>query len=159
MTTRFAGLIAGAALALAAFAGDASAQMLDRKVLSIAEAKKLAMAAMEEANKNNWNVVVAILDEGGHLMYLERKDGTQLASADIAVGKAKGALLFRRSTKLMEDTVAQRPAFPTLNRDVAMIEGGLPLMFNNVVVGAIGVSGVASSDDGKIAAAGAAALK
>jgi uncharacterized protein GlcG (DUF336 family) len=159
MTIRSTGLIAGAAFALAAFAGNASAQMLDRKVLSIAEAKKLAAAAMEEANKNNWNVVVTILDEGGHLMYLERKDGTQLASADIAVGKAKAALLFRRSTKLMEDTVAQRPAFPTLNREVAMIEGGLPLMYNNVVVGAIGVSGVASADDGKIAAAGAAALK
>ncbi len=159
MFTRFAGLVGAAALILTAMAGDASAQMLDRKVMSIAEAKKLAAAAMEEANKNNWNVVVAILDEGGHLMYLERKDGTQLASADIAVNKAKAALLFRRSTKLMEDTIAQRPAFPTLNREVAMIEGGLPLLYNNVVVGAIGVSGVASSDDGKIAAAGVAALK
>jgi len=159
MYNRFAGLAGAAVLILGTMAGDAAAQMLDRKVMSIGEAKKIAAAAMEEANKNNWNVVVAILDEGGHLMYLERKDGTQLASADIAVGKAKGALLFRRSTKVMEDTIAQRPAFPTLNREVAMVEGGLPLMFNNVVVGAIGVSGVASSDDGKIAAAGVAALK
>lgn len=159
MIIRFAGVLAAAGLAFVALAGDAAAQMLDRKVMSIGEAKKIAAAAMEEANKNNWNVVVAILDEGGHLMYLERKDGTQLASADIAVGKAKGALLFRRSTKVMEDTIAQRPAFPTLNREVAMIEGGLPLMFNSAVVGAIGVSGVASSDDGKIAAAGVAALK
>ena len=92
-------------------------------------------------------------------MYLERKDNTQLASIDIAVNKSKGALLFRRSTKVMEDVISQRPAFPTLNREVAMIEGGLPLMYNNVVVGSIGVSGVASSDDGKIAAAGVAALK
>jgi uncharacterized protein GlcG (DUF336 family) len=158
MMSRFAGLVAAAAIACA-MAGDAAAQMLDKKALSIAEAKKIAAAAMSEADKNNWNVVVAILDDGGHLMYLERKDGTQLASADIAVAKAKGALLFRRSTKVMEDTVAQRPAFPTLNREVSMVEGGLPLMFNNVVVGAIGVSGVASSDDGKIAAAGVAALK
>jgi uncharacterized protein GlcG (DUF336 family) len=159
MIHRFAGLVAAAAIAFAMTAGDAAAQMLDKKALSIAEAKKIAAAAMAEADKNNWNVVVAILDDGGHLMYLERKDGTQLASTDIAVAKAKGALLFRRSTKVMEDTVAQRPAFPTLNREVSMIEGGLPLMFNNVVVGAIGVSGVASTDDGKIAAAGAAALK
>lgn len=159
MTYRVTGLMGAAAIAFAMMAGDAAAQMLDRKVLSIAEAKKIAAAAMDEANKNNWNVVVAILDEGGHLMYLERKDGTQLASADIAVAKAKGALLFRRSTKMMEDTVAQRPAFPTLNREVAMIEGGLPLMYQNAVVGAIGVSGVASADDGKIAAAGVAALK
>lgn len=156
---RIAGLMAAAAMAVALTAGDAAAQMLDKKALSIAEAKKIAAAAMAEANKNNWNVVVVILDDGGHLMYLERKDGTQLASADIAVGKAKGALLFRRSSKVLEDTTAQRPAFPTLNRDVAMVEGGLPLMYNNVVVGAIGVSGVASSDDGKIAAAGAASLK
>jgi len=159
MIVRFAGVLAAAGLAFAVLGGGASAQMLDRKVMSIGEAKKIAAAAMAEANKNNWNVVVAILDEGGHLMYLERKDGTQLASADIAIQKARAALLFRRSTKVMEDTVAQRPAFPTLNREVAMIEGGLPLMFNSVVVGAIGVSGVASSDDGKIAAAGVATLK
>jgi glc operon protein GlcG len=159
MFNRFAGLVGATALVLAALMGDASAQMLDRKVLSIAEAKKIAAAAMDEANKNNWNVVVAILDDGGNLMYLERKDNTQLGSIDIAVKKAKGALLFRRSTKVMEDQISQRPAFPTLNRDVAMIEGGLPLMYSNAVVGAIGVSGVASSDDGKIAAAGVASLK
>lgn len=125
--TRFNGLIAAGALFFTAFAGDASAQMLDRKVMSIGEAKKIAAAAMAEADKNNWNVVVAILDEGGHLMYLERKDGTQLASADIAVNKAKGALLFRRSTKVMEDVVPQRPAFATINREVAMIEGGITM--------------------------------
>ncbi len=159
MFNRFAGLAGAAALILTAMAGDASAQMLDRKVLSIAEAKRIAAAAMEEANKNNWNVVVSIIDDGGNLMYLERKDNTQLGSIDIAVAKAKGALLFRRSSKLLEDAAAARPAFHTLNREVAMIEGGLPLTYNNVIVGAIGVSGVASSDDGKIAAAGVAALK
>jgi len=159
MIVRFAAVVAAATLAFGVLASDAAAQMLDKKALSIAEAKKIAAAAMDEANKNNWNVVVAILDDGGNLMYLERKDNTQLASIDIAVNKSKGALLFRRSTKVMEDVISQRPAFPTLNREVAMIEGGLPLMYNNVVVGSIGVSGVASSDDGKIAAAGVAALK
>ncbi len=159
MTVRFTGFVAATVLALAALAGDAAAQMLDKKALSIAEAKKIAAAAMEEANKNNWNVVVSIVDDGGNLMYLERKDSTQLGSIDIAVAKAKGALLFRRSSKMLEDAAAARPAFHTLNREVAMIEGGLPLTYNNVIVGAIGVSGVASSDDGKIAAAGVAALK
>lgn len=159
MFNRMAGLAGVAAVALLALAGDASAQMLDKKALSIAEAKKIAAAAMAEADKNNWTVVVAILDDGGHLMYLERKDGTQLASAEIAVKKAMGALLFKRSTKVMEDTVPQRPAFATINREVAMIEGGLLLTHNNQIVGSIGVSGVTSQQDGVVAAAGVAALK
>lgn len=148
-----------AAAGLIALSCAAGAQMLDRKVMSLAQAKIIAAAAMAEAEKNNWTVVVAIIDEGGHLMYLERRDGTQLASADIAIQKARGALLFKRSTKVMEDTAAQRPAFHTLNREVAMIEGGLPLMHNNVIVGAIGVSGVTSQQDGVIAKAGVDVLK
>jgi uncharacterized protein GlcG (DUF336 family) len=91
MKLRFAGLVAALAFAVG-LSSAASAQMLDRKVLSLGEAKKIAAAAMAEAQKNNWTVVVAILDEGGHLMYLERRDGTQLASTDIAINKAKGAL-------------------------------------------------------------------
>jgi glc operon protein GlcG len=148
-----------AAAGLIALSCAAGAQMLDRKVMSIAQAKAIAAAAMAEAEKNNWTVVVTIIDEGGHLMYLERRDGTQLASADIAIQKARGALLFKRSTKMMEDAAAQRPAFHTLNREVAMIEGGLPLMHNNVIVGAIGVSGVTSQQDGVIAKAGVDSLK
>jgi uncharacterized protein GlcG (DUF336 family) len=114
---------------------------------------------MEEAQKNNWTVVVVILDDGGHLMYLERRDGTQLASADIAINKAKGALFFKRSSKVLEDQAAQRAGFHTLNREVAMIEGGLPLMYQGAIVGAIGVSGVMSSQDGQVAKAGVDALK
>lgn len=159
MKVRFAGILAAAALAVTVIAGNASAQMLDKKALSIAEAKKIAAAAMEEANKNNWTVVVAILDDGGNLMYLERKDGTQLAAATIAVGKAKGALFFKRPSKALEEAAAQRPAFHTLNREVTMIEGGVLLMYNNQIVGSIGVSGVTSQQDAQIAIAGAAALK
>lgn len=159
MTVRFVGIFAAAALALAAMTGDAAAQMLDKKALSIAEAKKIAAAAMEEANKNNWTVVVAILDDGGNLMYLERKDGTQLAAASIAVGKAKGALFFKRPSKALEEAAAQRPAFHTLSREVTMIEGGVLLMYNNQIVGSIGVSGVTSQQDAQVAMAGAAALK
>lgn len=152
-----AALIALAGLVALSF--GAGAQMLDRKVMSIAQAKVIAAAAMAEAEKNNWTVVVAILDEGGHLMYLERRDGTQLAGADIAVQKARAALLFKRSSKAMEDAAAQRPAFHTLNREVAMIEGGLPLIYGNAIVGAIGVSGVTSQQDGVVAKAGVDALK
>jgi glc operon protein GlcG len=159
MFNRFAGLVGAAVFALAALAGDASAQMLDKKALSIAEAKKIAAAAMEEANKNNWTVVVAILDDGGNLMYLERRDGTQLAAANIAVGKAKGALLFKRPSKALEEAAAQRPAFQSLNREVTMVQGGVLLMYNNQIVGSIGVSGVTSAQDEQVAMAGAAALK
>jgi glc operon protein GlcG len=152
-------LVFAALAVLFALTGASAAQMLDRKVMSIAEAKKIAAAAMAEAEKNNWTVVVAIIDEGGNLMYLERRDGTQLASSDIAVQKARGALYFKRSTKVMEDVVVTRPAFVTLNREVAMIEGGLPLTFQGQIVGAIGVSGVTSQQDGVVAQAGVAALK
>ena len=150
------GLLLAATFALS---GNAEAQLLDRKVLSIAEAKKIAATAMAEAAKNNWTVAVAIVDEGGNLMYLERRDGTQLASPDIAIGKARGALYFKRSTKVLEDAAAARPGFHTLNREVVMIEGGLTLQAGGQIVGAIGVSGVTSPQDGVVAQAGADSLK
>ena len=159
MITRIAGLLA-AAMLFAFSAVDAAAQMMDKKALSIAEAKKIAAAAMEEAQKNSWTVVVAIIDDGGHLMYLERRDGTQLASADIAVDKARAALLFKRPSKALEDTInSGRPAVATLNRNVTMVDGGLPLMYQRAIVGAIGVSGVTSAQDGQIAKAGVESLK
>src|SRR5262245_9491943 len=100
------------------------AEMLDKKALSIAEAKKIAAAAMAEAIKNNWTVVVAIIDDGGHLMYLERRDGTQLASSEIAVGKARAALYFKRPSKTMQESInGGRPSTTTLNREVVMVEG------------------------------------
>jgi glc operon protein GlcG len=164
MTIRFTGLFAAAALAVGVLAGDASAQMLDKKALSIAEAKKIAVAAMEEANKNNWNVVVSIIDDGGNLMYLERKDGTQLASSEIAVGKARAALYFKRPSKALEDTIngganPARISVMTLNQNVVMVDGGLLLMYQGQIVGAIGVSGVTSAQDAQVAKAGVDVLK
>jgi uncharacterized protein GlcG (DUF336 family) len=136
------------------------AEMLDRKALSIAEAKKIAATAMAEAEKNKWNVVVAIIDEGGPLMYLERRDGTQLASSEIAVGKARAALYFKRPSKMLQESVnGGRPSTTTLNREVVMVEGGLLLMYQDQVVGAIGVSGVASDQDAQVAKAGVDSLK
>jgi len=157
--------IAMAAL-LAAFAagvesGNAAAQLLDKKALSIVEAKKIAATAMTEAEKNNWTVVVAIVDDGGNLMYLERRDGTQLASAGIAVGKARTALLYKRPTKALEEIVntGGRPSVMTLSPDIVTVEGGLPLVHGGVIIGAIGVSGVTSAQDGLVAKAGADTLK
>ena len=136
------------------------AQMLDKKALSIVEAKKIAAAAMAEAEKNNWTVVVAIIDDGGHLMYLERRDGTQLASSEIAVGKARAALYFKRPSKSLQDAInGGRPSSATLNREVVMVEGGLMLKYQNQIVGAIGVSGVASEQDAAVAKAGVDSLK
>ncbi len=140
--------------------GGAMAQMLDKKALSIAEAKKIAAAAMAEAEKNNWTVVVSIIDDGGNLMYLERRDGTQLASSEIAVGKARAALLFKRPSKALEDAInGGRPSVLTLNREVVMVDGGLLLMHQNQIVGAIGVSGVTSQQDAIVAKAGVDSLK
>jgi glc operon protein GlcG len=136
------------------------AQMLDKKALSIVEAKKIAAAAMSEAEKNNWTVVVAVVDDGGHLMYLERRDGTQLASSEIAVGKARAALYFKRPSKTLQEAInGGRAAAATLNREVVMVEGGLLLMYQDQIVGAIGVSGVASDQDALVAKAGVDSLK
>jgi uncharacterized protein GlcG (DUF336 family) len=136
------------------------AEMLDKKALSIAEAKKIAAAAMAAAETNNWAVVVAIIDEGGHLMYLERRDGTQLASSEIAVGKARAALYFKRPSKMLQEAInGGRPAASTLNREVVMVEGGLLLTYQGQIVGAIGVSGVASDQDAIVAKAGVDSLK
>lgn len=122
-------------------------------------AKAVAAAAIAEAKKNAWTVVVAIVDTGGHLVYLERLDDTQVASVDVAIAKAWSANGFKRATKLQEDTVLGGRTV-TLKVPGAMpVEGGLPLIVDGKIVGAIGVSGVASQQDGVVAAAGVAALK
>ncbi|MEX2264382.1 MAG: heme-binding protein [Bryobacteraceae bacterium] len=150
------------ALAAAAFAlagGIAFGQGLaTRKVLTLEGAKRIAAAAETEARNNKWNVVIAILDEGGHLLYLERMDGTQIGSLAVAQEKAASAVKFKRPTKVFEDGVAGgRNAI--LKLPAAMpIEGGLPLTSDGAVVGAIGVSGVTSQQDGQIAKAGVDAL-
>ncbi len=127
-------------------------------VLSLAEAKRVAAAAAEEARRNDWSVVIAIVDDAGLLVYLERLDGVQPASCDIAQHKARAAALFRRPTKALEETVAGgRVALLSLPH-ITPVEGGLPLLHEGQVVGAIGVSGVQSFEDGIVAKAGADAL-
>jgi len=122
--------------------------------LTLAAAKRIAAAAEQEAAKNNWNVVMAIVDDGGHLLFLQRMDNTQLASVDVSIQKAKGALLFKRPTKVMEDIVlGGRTVMMTLE-NLVPVEGGLPLEVDGQIVGAIGVSGVTSPQDGQVAKAG-----
>ena len=133
--------------------------MKTQMVLTIDDAKRIAAACHAEANKRNWNVVIAIVDDGAHLMYLERMDSTQKASSLVAVEKANTALLFKRPTKAMEDAVlAGRPVVMTLP-GATPIEGGLPLVRNGQFLGAIGISGVQSFEDGIIAAAGVACFE
>ncbi|MBI3453223.1 MAG: heme-binding protein [Rhodospirillales bacterium] len=133
--------------------------MLDKKALSIAAAKNVAAAASAEAKKNGWTVCIAIVDDGGNLLYFERADGTQLGSIGVSMGKARTALLFKRPSKALEDAVAGgRAAMMTLSPEVVTVEGGVPLVYGGNVVGAIGVSGVQSAQDAQIARAGAEVL-
>lgn len=142
----------------AALSLQASAQLADKKVLTLDGAKKVAAAAEAEAKKNNWNVVIAVVDDGGHLLYLQRIDGTQTGSIEVAIQKARTAQAFKRPTKVFEDAIAGgRNALIALHGALPL-EGGLPIVVGGQLVGAIGVSGVKSTEDGQIAKAGAESL-
>jgi glc operon protein GlcG len=140
------------------FSLPAAAQLADKKALTLEAAKKIAAAAEAEAVKNKWNVVIAIVDDGGHLIYLQRMDGTQTGSVDVAIRKAQTAMSFKRPTKVFEDAIAGgRNALIALHGALPL-EGGLPLITGGQPIGAIGVSGVKSTEDGQIAKAGADAV-
>lgn len=127
-------------------------------MLSLEEARRIIAAACRAAAERQWTVVVAVVDDGGHLIALERMDGTQKGSVRVAEQKARTAILFKRPTKAFEEAVVQgRPNLMTLP-DVICLEGGVPLIRDGVHVGAIGVSGLKSFEDGVVAAAGVAAL-
>jgi uncharacterized protein GlcG (DUF336 family) len=150
--------IALAALAFAALPLAAQAQLADKKALTLDAAKKMAVAAEAEAMKNKWNVVIAVVDDGGHLIYLQRMDGTQTGSIDVAIGKARTAMAFKRPTKVFDELAKTRPSILTLGSDVNLLEGGIPIKVGEQVVGGIGVSGVTSQQDAQVAEAGLAAL-
>jgi glc operon protein GlcG len=132
--------------------------MLTHKTLSLADAKQIAAAASAKAQAEKWKVVIAIHDNGGNLIYLERADGTQLGSIVVAQEKSLTALRFKRPTKVLEDTVLAGRVHMMSLPGITSVEGGLPLIVDGEVVGSIGVSGVQSGQDGQIAAAGAAVL-
>lgn len=129
--------------------------------INLDAAKKAAASAIAEARKNNWTMAVAITDIGGDLVYFEKMDGTQTGSVRVALGKARSAALFKRPTKVFQDVVAAGgEGLRILGLEGAVpIEGGLPLLMDGKIVGAIGVSGGTSQQDGVAAKAGADTLK
>jgi uncharacterized protein GlcG (DUF336 family) len=152
------------ALAGVFLASALSAQVADVPYgapIPLAEAKRALAAAQAEAIKNKWNVAVTIVDNGGHLVAFERMDTTQTGSIEISLEKARTAAAFRRPTKMFQDTLAAGGGGLRVLKapGVVPIEGGVPLIVGGKIVGAIGVSGVTSAQDGQIAAAGVAALK
>jgi uncharacterized protein GlcG (DUF336 family) len=127
--------------------------------IGLEAAKKVMAAAEAEATKNNWGMAITILDSTGHVVMLHKMDNTQFGSIAVSEDKARSALYYRRPTKVFEDLVAQGGlGLRTLNlRDASPLEGGLPLIVDSKIVGAIGVSGALSTQDGQVAKAGAAA--
>ena len=151
------------AAALATFligiaATTASAQLLEKKTISLAAAKKMAAAAEAEAAKNNWTMVFSVLDDGGNLIYLGRMDGTQLGSIEVSQGKARTALQFKRPSKAFQDLIDKdQPHLITLGH-ITGVQGGLPILVDGKVIGAIGASGGTSAQDEQCAQAGLNAL-
>ncbi len=143
---------------------SAGAQMMTNPYgpnISLENAKKAAAPALAEARKNNWTMVVAIVDAAGDLVYYEKMDNTQLGSSQVAIGKARSAVRFKRPTKVFQDAVAGGGAgVRMLGLEGAVpLEGGIPIVMDGKIVGAIGVSGDSSDRDGICAKAGADALK
>lgn len=132
--------------------------MAEKPILTLEDAKRIAAAAQAEALRNDWRVVIAIVDDGGHLMYLQRSHDTQFGSVETAIRKAHAAVAFQRPTKVSEDAVLSGRLIHLSLPGVIPAEGGVPLQIDSVVVGGLGISGVRSSQDGQIAAAGLAAL-
>jgi glc operon protein GlcG len=131
--------------------------MRDKPCLTGADIEKAMAACRVEAEKNNWKVAIAIVDDGGYLMHFDRMDGVAPVSAEVAIGKARTAAVTRRPSKVFEDRVKERPAFANFPAGI-LIQGAVPVIVRNECIGAIGVSGVASHEDEQIAKAGAAAI-
>lgn len=129
--------------------------------ITLAEAKRAAAAALEPAKANGWAVVVAIVDSGGHLVYLEKLDETQVGSVPVAEAKARSAAIYKRPTKMLQDVLARGgDGLRVLRLEGAIpVEGGVPLLVDGTLVGALGISGGSSAEDEACAVAGAAALR
>lgn len=133
--------------------------MKTKATLEFADVKLIAAAAEAEALKNNWAVTIAIVDDGGHLLHLQRLDGAAPISAHIAPGKANTAALGRRESKIYEDMInGGRVSFLSAPDLKGLLEGGVPILKEGQCLGAVGVSGVKSTEDAQIARAGIAAI-
>ena len=134
--------------------------MQSKPTLELADVKKIAQAAEAHAVQNNWAVAIAIVDDGGHLLWFQRLDGTAAISAHIAPAKAHTAAMGRRESKIYEDIInGGRSSFLSAPALSGMLEGGVPIVKDGQCLGAVGVSGVKSSEDAQIARAGIAALE
>lgn len=144
-------------LALSAATLAQPADLPTRRTLTLVAAKAIAAAAEAEANKRGATVVIAIVDDGGHLILLERLDDTQVASVEVAIGKARTASIFRRPSKVFEDQIRDGRVAALALPGATPLQGGVPIIVDGKVVGAIGVSGNSPQEDEDIAKAGAAA--
>ena len=122
------------------------------KYITLEGAKRMMAAAEAEARKNSWNVAIAILDAGGNLIMFQKLDDTQSGSVNIAIGKARTAINFKRPSKMIEELAASRPVFLALE-GITPLQGGLPVIIDGKLIGAVGVSGVKSAEDEQIAQA------
>ncbi len=132
--------------------------MASKPILTLDDAKRIAMAAEGEARRNEWRVAIAIVDDGGHLLYLQRSHDTQFGSVETAIQKAHAAVAFQRPTKASEDAVTSGRLIHLALPGVIPAEGGVPLLREGMVIGGLGISGVRSFQDGLIAQAGVDAL-
>ncbi len=132
--------------------------MAAKPLLTLDDAKRVAAAAEAEALKNEWRVTIAVVDDGGHLLYLQRSHDTQFGSVETAIKKAYAAAAFQRPTKASEEAVLSGRLIHLALPNVIPAEGGVPLLRDGVVVGGLGISGVRAFQDGQIAQAGSAAL-
>jgi glc operon protein GlcG len=151
-------ILAGAVLVLATGTA-ARGQVMQKKTLNLEGAKRVIAAAQAEAKKSNATGVVAVVDDGGNLIALERLDGTFAAGANISIGKARTAVLFKKPTKFFEDVIKNgRTAMVTVE-NFTPLQGGIPILVDGQVVGGVGVSGAASAQqDEELAIAGAASV-
>lgn len=154
------GFIGAALLATFAWSSAPMAQLPNQygAPIGVEQARKIAAAAIAEGKKNGWTVAVAVVDTGGILVYFERIDGTQIGSSEVAVRKAQSANAFKRPSKVFEDAVAGGRNVVMTLPGALPLEGGLPLVVDGKIVGAVGVSGATSAQDGECAKAGVEAL-
>ena len=153
-----------AALAFLMCAATVSGQQMANPYgapISLEHAKKAAAAAIAEARKNNWTMALAVVDPNGTLVYYEKLDNTQIGSANVAINKARSAALYKRPTKAFEEALAKGgEGLRVLRLEGAIpVEGGVPIVMEGKIVGAIGMSGGTSAQDAQCAQAGADALK
>lgn len=131
---------------------------MNKPILTLDDAKRVASAAEAEARANDWKVSIAVVDDGGHLLYMQRSHDTRFGSVETAITKAHAAAALQMPTKVSEDAVMSGRLIHLALPGVIPAEGGVPLLRDGILVGAIGISGVRSFQDGQIAAAGAKAL-